>query len=389
MNPFTYHNLVRIHFGSGSIAKLSAEIPPGTCVLLVYGGGSIKANGVHAQVLAALAGRQIVEFGGIEPNPHYTTCRRAIELARTSGAQQIVAVGGGSVIDAAKFIAAGACLPEGEDPWSIFTGRAIEQALPLGTVVTLAATGSEANCLAVITHDERGEKRVFGHPRVFPQFSILDPDTTASLPLRQRINGVIDPWVHVLEQYLTFPQDAAVQDRCSEALLHVLRDEGPKALREPADPQARANVMWAASLALNGLNGSGVAHDWAAHLIGHELTTLYGLDHAQSLAITHPAVLKYCHKAKAEKLLQYGERIFGIASGSREERIAATIAAEEAFFEGLGAPTRLSAYGIGRSELPRIAAAVAPVIPAMGMRGLGEHQAITADQLEELLLPAL
>lgn len=387
MQNFTYQNPVRIHFGPGQIARLADEIPADASVLLVYGGGSIHRNGVYEQTLAALGSRRRVDFAGIEPNPHFTTCLRAIAEARAHGVTHILAAGGGSVIDAAKFIAAAACLPPGEDPWGIVNGRPVERALPLGVIVTLAASGSEYNCTSVITHDVLKEKRVFFSPAVFPSFSILDPDTMATLPLSQRINGVVDPWMHVMEQYLTFPTGAAVQDRLAEALLLTFLHEGPRSLRDPSDADARSNLMWAASLALNGLIGTGVPQDWSAHLIGHELTMLHGIDHAQSLAVVHPALLTYCRDRKRQKLLQLGERVFGIApsSGSKDERIAATIAAERAFFESLGAPTRLSAYKIDEQHIPAITASLGRTIAAMGMKGLGEHQEIGPEQAGEIL----
>ncbi|EIQ02062.1 Fe-dependent oxidoreductase, alcohol dehydrogenase [Opitutaceae bacterium TAV1] len=391
MQNFTFRNPVRIHFGSGMIARLADEIPADATVLLVYGGGSIRRNGVYDQIVAALGPLQCVDFAGIEPNPHYTTCLRAIDESRVHKVTHVVAAGGGSVIDAAKFIAAGACLTPGEDPWDFVNGRPVARALPLGAIVTLAASGSEYNCTSVITHDILKEKRVFFAPAVFPAFSILDPDTTASLPLRQRINGIVDPWMHVIEQYLTFPADAAVQDRISEALLLTLLHEGPRSLRDPSDAAARANLMWAASLALNGLAGAGVPQDWSTHLIGHELTMLHGLDHAQSLAVVHPALLAWSGGRKRQKLLQFGERVFGIGptTGTEDERAAATIAAERDFFESLGAPTRLSTYGVREEHIPAITASLARVISAMGLKGLGEHQDIGPGEAAAILRQAL
>ncbi len=293
MNNFTYHNPTRIHFGQGQIAKLSEEIPADAKVLITYGGGSIKKNGVLEQVHAALQGRNYQEFGGIEANPHFETLMQAVEIIQRDGIDYILAVGGGSVIDGSKFIAAAARY-EG-DPWEILTtyGSKVVEAVPLGTVLTLAATGSEMNNGAVITKAATQDKLFFFSPFVQPRFSILDPVTTYSLPARQIANGVVDAYVHTLEQYSTYPVNAKVQDRIAEGLLRTLIEEGPVALANPQNYDARANLMWAATIALNGTLSTGVPTDWATHMIGHELTALYGLDHAQTLAIVQTAVWKH------------------------------------------------------------------------------------------------
>ena len=294
MLNFTYYNPVQSVFGRGSIAELPKVMPACEKVLLTYGGGSIKRNGVYEQVHAALKGRRLLEFGGIEPNPRYETCMKAVELARAEGVDFLLAVGGGSTIDGTKFIAA-AVPYKAKDPWDMLTNwaRVPANPLPLGCVLTLPATGSEMNGGAVVSRESTNEKLFFHSPHVFPRFSILDPETTYSLPARQTANGVVDAFVHTTEQYLTYPADAPLQDRQAEAILLTLVEEGPKALADPQNYAVRANLMWCATQALNGLIGCGVPQDWTTHMIGHELTALYGIDHAQSLAIVLPGVLQH------------------------------------------------------------------------------------------------
>ncbi len=281
MQNFTFYNPTKILFGKGQIASITQEIPLNQRVLITYGGGSIKQNGVYAEVMAALAGYTVFEFAGIEPNPTYETLMEAVRVVKEQRIDFLLAVGGGSVIDGTKFIAV-AALFEGE-PWDILAQHApIVRALPFGTVLTLPATGSEMNSFAVVTRRASQDKLAFGHPLVFPRFSVLDPSTTLTLPPRQIGNGVVDAFTHIMEQYLTYPVNAPVQDRFAEGLLLTLIEEGPKALATPHNYEVRANVMWCATLALNGLIGAGVPSDWATHMIGHEITARYGLDHARS-----------------------------------------------------------------------------------------------------------
>ncbi len=385
MNNFTYHNPTRIHFGQGQIAKLSEEIPADAKVLITYGGGSIKKNGVLEQVHAALQGRNYQEFGGIEANPHFETLMQAVEIVQRDGIDYILAVGGGSVIDGSKFIAAAARY-EG-DPWEILTtyGSKIVDAVPLGTVLTLAATGSEMNNGAVITKAATQDKLFFFSPFVQPRFSILDPVTTYSLPARQIANGVVDAYVHTLEQYSTYPVNAKVQDRIAEGLLRTLIEEGPVALANPQDYDARANLMWAATMALNGTLSTGVPTDWATHMIGHELTALYGLDHAQTLAIVQTAVWKHKLASKQAKLAQYAERVFDVREGSEARKAQAAIEQTERFFAAMGNPPRLSAYGLGEEVIE----AVAAKLIAHGHVALGEHADITPEDAKAILRLAL
>ncbi len=380
MQNFEFHNPVKILFGKGQIAAIAREIPAGVKILLTYGGGSIKANGVYDQVKTALAGREVIEFGGIEPNPRYETLLRAVDLARREGAGFLLAVGGGSVLDGTKFIAA--AVPFQGEPWDILAkGARVASALPLGSVLTLPATGSEMNFYAVISRQETREKLAFGAPAVYPRFSVLDPETTFTLPERQIANGVVDAFAHVMEQYLTYPVNAPLQDRMAEAILLTLIEEGPKTLAAPRDYDARANIMWCATMALNGLIGCGVPSDWSTHMIGHELTALHGLDHARTLAIILPAVMRVKRGNKRAKLLQFAARVWGIEAGAEDERIDAAIERTRRFFESLGVPTRLSAYGIGDGTAEQVARR----LERRGMATLGERRDTDARQIREIV----
>jgi NADP-dependent alcohol dehydrogenase len=384
MLNFDFINPTRILFGAGQIAALAHLVPAGARVLMLYGGGSIHHNGVHAQVRGALAGHQVTEFGGIEPNPTYETLMRAVDVVRAARIDFLLAVGGGSVIDGTKFVAA-AARHEG-DPWDLIAKRQpIEAAIPFGTVLTLPATGSEMNAAAVVTRAATHEKRSFYSRQVFPRFSVLDPTVTYTLPARQIGNGVVDAFVHIVEQYLTYPVNAPVQDRFAEGLLHTLVEQGPLTLANPHDYDARANVMWCATLALNGLIGAGVPSDWATHMVGHELTALYNLDHAQTLAVVLPGMLRVRRAAKHAKLLQFAQRVWGLAEGSEDERIEAAIARTERFFEQMNVATRLSAYGLDRGAIDAVVAALG----AHGMCALGEHHDVTPETSRRALELAL
>ena len=383
MRNFTFYNPTRIHFGEGQISKLTRDVPAGSRVLVTHGGGSIFQNGVWQQVEQALAGHQLTRFGGIEANPQFDTLVKAAQLARTEQCDFIVAVGGGSVIDGSKFIAAAAC--HDGDPLELLSGKRITAALPMGCVLTLAATGSESNPHGVVTHVARQEKLPFSSALLYPRFAILDPRTTFSLPARQIGNGVVDAFVHTIEQYLTYPADAPLQDRYAEGLLLTLIEEGPKALTNPEDYAVRANLMWCATQALNGLLGCGVPQDWATHMIGHELTALYHLDHAQTLAVVLPALLAERREAKRVKLLQYAERVWQLRHGADDARIDAAIAATEAFFKRMGVPTRLSEHGLDAEVIPQVLAQ----LERHQMTALGENRDIDLDVSERILLRAL
>ncbi|MDR1652261.1 MAG: iron-containing alcohol dehydrogenase [Prevotellaceae bacterium] len=381
MYNFSYINPTKLIFGAGQIEKLKTELPADAKILIVYGGGSIKHNGVYQQIINALQGFEYLEFSGIEPNPHYETCMEAVEIIRREQINFLLAAGGGSVIDAAKFMAA-AALFKGDDPWQIVEqGLSIESALPLCTVLTLPATGSEMNGNSVITRDADRNKLGWGSLKVYPVFSILDPETTYTLPPKQIGNGVVDTFVHTTEQYLTFATDAKLQDGFAETILRTLIAEGPKALQTPRDYNVRANLMFASTMALNGLIGTGVPQDWATHGIGHELTARYGLDHGQTLAIVLPGALTVLREQKGEKIAQCGRNVFGINEQNIDTQIDKTISAIENFFEEMGISTHLSQYGITEEAADAVSARLAE-------RGwlLGEKQNITPQMVKTILL---
>lgn len=396
MLNFSFQNPTRIHFGEGQIKAISQEIPLDARVLLVYGGGSIKNNGVYQQVINALDEHTFFEFSGIEPNPSYDTLMQAQQIIKAERIDYLLAVGGGSVVDGAKFIAA-AALYEGEgegesegvkdsDPWDILAKQqAVTKALPMGAILTLPATGSESNGNSVVTRD--GNKLAFNSPLVRPLFAVLDPSVTLSLSDRQISNGVIDAFIHTIEQYLTYSVNGKVQDRFSEGLLQTLIEEGPKALRAETreDLEVRANIMWSATMALNGLIGAGVPQDWSTHMIGHELTGAFGIDHARTLSIVLPAVMKVQKEQKREKLLQYATRVWQITEGEDNARIDQAIELTEQFFTQMQVPTRLSDVNLQRKDVDL----VINRLQQHGMTSLGEHNDITLEVSREILLLAL
>lgn len=372
MHNFEYYNPTRIVFGEGSIPRLADLVPADARVLVLYGGGSAERNGTLAEVEAALGERRFQRFGGIEPNPTYETLMKAVEQIRREKLDFLLAVGGGSVVDGTKFVAAAVDYPG--DPWHILEtrGKQIATALPIGAVLTLPATGSEVNCAAVVTRKALQAKLGFGNPLLYPRFAVLDPVKTYTLPPRQIANGVVDAFVHVMEQYVTQPAKAAVQDRYAESLLLTLIETGPQALAHPTDYDVRANLMWADTQALHGAVGAGVPQDWATHMIGHEITALYGLDHAQTLAVVLPNLLDVRRDVKRAKLLQYADRVWGLRAGDEDARIDQAIAHTRAFFEALGVRTRLADYGVGAEAVERIVAQ----LEAHRMVKLGEDRAV-------------
>lgn len=379
IQPFSFSNPVTIHFGEHAIAKISQSIPQKARVLLVYGGGSIHKNGVYAQVKKALEGFQVFEYSGIGANPELESCLPALELIQKERIDFILAVGGGSVIDASKFLALATFADS--DPWEILSkAKYPTRALPFGTVLTLPATGTEMNDRSVISKAETQEKLAFRTPLVYPQFSVLDPTLTYSLPIRQVANGVVDTFVHTTEQYLTVVASTDIQDRFAEGILQVLVQYGPQALETPESYDVRANLMWASTWALNGWIGQGVVEDWATHSIGHELTALHGIDHARTLAIVLPGVLRFSLEAKKAKILQMGERVFGIQNGTENERVEASLQALESFFQRMGLPTRLSDYGLDATIIP-------PIVKRFEARKwkLGEQGRIDAKAIETIL----
>lgn len=380
MKNFVFHNPVKIIFGKGQIASLAGEIPKNAKILLTYGGGSIHRNGVYNQVREALKNHEVYEFGGIEPNPRYETLMKALPLIKEKGIDFLLAVGGGSVIDGTKFLAA-ASFYDGE-PWDLLTRRVpVKNAIPIGVVLTLPATGSEMNGGSVISRNETREKKAFGSPLLYPQFSILDPEVTFSLPERQTANGIVDAFVHTTEQYLTYPAQAPMQDRMAEAILLNLVYECPKVLTHPHDYNLRANMMWTATMALNGLIGVGVPQDWATHMIGHELTALHGLDHGLTLAIVLPGVLKVMLEEKMEKLVQYGQRVWNINGLSNKETALQAIEKTDSFFRSLGMKTCLSEHGIGEDTISEIVRRFTEPVKI----NLGERGSILPEKVGDIL----
>jgi NADP-dependent alcohol dehydrogenase len=385
LQNFTFHNPTKIVFGTETITQLDKLIPPEARVLILIGGNSARKNGTLDEVKTALGSRVVQEFAGIEANPTYETLIQAVEQVKTEKLDFLLAVGGGSVIDGTKFVAA-AALFEG-DPWDILlgAGNKIERALPLASVLTLPATGSEMNANSVVMRKETKAKLAFSNPLVFPLFSILDPSKTFTLPQQQITNGVVDSFVHTIEQYLTYPVNAMVQDRFAEGLLLSLIELGPKLIEDPENYENRANLMWIATQALNGLIGAGVPQDWATHMIGHELTAQYGIDHARTLAIVLPSLLNFQRTDKHAKLLQYAERVWQIHEGSDEQRIDEAIQCTVNFFESLGISTRMSDYDVGAEDINMLV----EQLETHGMKALGEHQNITPEVSRRILQGAL
>ncbi|TAA47898.1 iron-containing alcohol dehydrogenase [Corallincola spongiicola] len=379
---FSYVNPTQIQFGQGQIASISGLIPKQQKVLVIYGGGSIKSNGVYDQVGAALEGYDWLEFSGVEANPTAETLNKAVAIVKEQGVDYILAVGGGSVIDGSKYVAA-AALYDG-DGWDILEGKhQVTEAVPLAAILTLPATGSESNMGAVITKAATQTKLAFLAPAVQPKFAVMDPDVMKTLPERQLANGIVDAWVHTCEQYLTFPADAMVQDGYAEALLKNLRVLASQFADRDNDSW-RANLMWTANQALNGLIGAGVAQDWATHMIGHELTALYGVDHARSLAIVQPSLLRNQMADKKAKLEQMGRNVFGLDAG--DDLAERTVQAIEAFYHSLDVPTQLTEHGADK------AAAISSIVGNLeshGMTALGEHQKISLEQSREILEQAV
>ncbi|MGB0851081.1 MAG: iron-containing alcohol dehydrogenase [Bacteroidia bacterium] len=382
MLNFELQNPVKILFGKGEIAKLKTQLPKEANILLLYGGGSIKKNGIYDQVTDALQGFSYTEFGGIPANPEYEILMEALAIIKSKKIDFLLAVGGGSVIDGTKFLAS-AALYEGDEPWDILAkGKRTEVGMPFGTVLTLPATGTEMNSGSVISRRELGEKRGMGGPGLFPQFSILDPTVVASIPERQIANGITDAFTHVLEQYMTYPVGADLQDRFAESILNSLIATAPKVLENPSEYKTAANFMWCCTMALNGLIQKGVPTDWAIHAMGHELTALYGIDHARTLAIIAPRHYHYFFENKKEKLAQYGERVWSITEGTIEERAKKAIEKTEKFFQSLDIPTHLSDY---TDQYKNAAEKVSETLRERGWVALGEHNAVTPEAVKQIV----
>lgn len=382
MNNFQYYNPVRIVFGEGQITQLSKLVPTNARVLITYGGGSAQRTGTLDEVkdaLAASGNRTVFEFGGIEANPEFTTLLEAADMVNEHNIDFLLAVGGGSVLDGSKFVALVAAMTEDdgtvsrEQAWDALTSycKNIDSAIDLGAVLTIPATGSEMNSGGVINYSERQAKLPFGNPLAFPKFSILDPSKTLTLPERQVMNGVADAFVHVMEQYLTYPVNAKVQDAFAESLLKILIDEGRAVKQDPQNMETRKNIMWSATMALNGLIGTGVPQDWTTHMIGHELTSLHAIDHARTLTIVLPSVMRELKDSKKDKLLQYARNVWHITDTEQDDDavIEMAIVSTENFFRELGLPVSLA-------DVDLTASAIDPIIKqldAHNMVKLGEH----------------
>lgn len=382
MNNFEFKNPTKIIFGKDTIEKLKEEIPADAKVLLLYGGGSIKKNGIYDQVKTALEDVNVIEFGGIPANPEYATLMEALKVIKDKNITYLLAVGGGSVIDGTKFLSA-AAVYDGDTPWDILTKNIrTEKGMPFGTVLTLPATGSEMNSGAVITREETKEKLAMGGPGLFPEFSILDPQVITSIPERQLANGLTDAFTHVLEQYMTYPIGALLQDRFAESILQTLIEVAPKVLKDPTDYKAASNFMWSCTMALNGLIQKGVPTDWAVHAMGHELTAMFGIDHARTLAVIAPSHYKFNFEAKKEKLAQYGERVWNITEGSTDDKAYAAIEKTVDFFHQLGIDTKLSDY---TNDYEGTAEKISKRFTDRGWTGLGEHQDLSPDKVEKIV----
>ena len=382
MNNFKYRNPTKILFGKGQIENLSTEISENSKILMLYGGGSIMKNGIYEQVTKALSGYEVVEFGGIPANPEYSVLLDALKVIKEKNITYLLAVGGGSVIDGTKFLSA-AALYEGETPWDLLTNnKPVTKGMPFATVLTLPATGSEMNSGSVITRAETKEKLAFGGPGMFPQFSVLDPEVIKSIPQRQLANGIADAFTHVLEQYMTYPIGAKLQDRFAESIIQTLVEVAPAIMKDPSDYEAASNFMWSCTMALNGLIQQGVPGDWAVHSMGHELTAMYGIDHARTLAILAGNHYRYNFETKKEKLAQYAERVWNVTDGTLEEKAHAGINKTDEFFKSLGIDIKLSDYTQDYEETGSI---VAKRFTERGWDGLGEHKSLTPTDAQKII----
>ncbi len=379
MNNFEFQNPTKIVFGKGSIAKLSELMYKGEKIMMTYGGGSIKKNGIYDQVMKALKGFTVIEFGGIEPNPDYDTLMKAVEICRKESVGMLLAVGGGSVIDGTKLIAAAVDFKG--DPWNdiLVKGGVPDEVLPIATVLTMPATGSEMNCNAVISRRATKEKFAMGNDKYYPVFSILDPEVVYSIPKKQRANGLTDSFIHVFEQYLTDDINAKIQDRWAEGVFKTIVEIAPEVMADKPTYDACANYMWSATCALNFFICPGVNQDWSTHMIGHELTALCGLDHGVTLAIVLPGTMSVMREAKMKKLEMFCKNVWGV-DAKGDEAVKVAIQKSESFFNSLGIKTRLSDYGIGEDVVNEI-------VRRFRERGakLGEHGIVTPDKVEAIL----
>lgn len=382
MNNFNFYNPTQIVFGRDRLEELDSLIPSDAIVMITYGGNSAKKFGTIDKVMTSLGDRETIEFGGIEANPEYETLVSAVEIVKAKGVTFLLAVGGGSVMDGTKFIALASKLEPENYEGLLFNGFSPakqDEALPLGCVVTLPATGSEMNAGSVITY--KSQKYPVMSPLVFPKFSFLDSILTNTLPQEQVANGVADAFIHVMEQYLTFPEGAKIQDRFAEGILSTLIEDGPTTYSDYTDVQARENFIWSATMALNGIIGVGVAQDWSTHMIGHELTSMFGIAHGRTLAIIFPSMLRNRKEQKREKILQYAERVWGLKEGPEDERIELAIDKTEKFFNSIGIVTKLSSYEIEKDQLDTVVGNM----EKMGLTQLSERGDLGLSDVREIL----
>lgn len=384
MNNFELYNPVNYIFGKGQTEKLTTLVPKDAKILVAYGGGSIFKNGVYEQVKTALTGFDFIEFGGIEPNPRFETLMKAVQIIREQKITFILAVGGGSVIDGVKFISAAVNF-EGEEA-DILKKRILftdlSKVIPFGTVLTLPATGSEMNSGAVVTIGATQEKLTLGGSALFPKFSIVDPTVIVSLPKRQLQNGVVDAFTHVMEQYMTYKHDALLQDRLAESILQTLIEVGPSVVENPSDYKLASNFVWSATMALNGLIQKGVPSDWATHMIGHELTALYEIDHARTLAIIGPNLYRVLFETKKEKLAQYGQRVWNLTGDSTAAIAHQAIEKTVEFFHTMGMKTKLSENTENYKETADF---IVNRFKERGWLAMGEKQNITLEKVREIV----
>jgi len=384
INNYELYNPTRLIFGENIIEELNKYLPNDAKILMVYGQGSIKKNGIYQKVIRALENHNFVEYGGIEPNPTYKNLMNAVNIGRSENVDFILAVGGGSVIDGAKFISA--AIPFDDDPWKLVSEHIeIDKVIPLGTVLTLPATGSEMNKGAVISNKATGDKLAFISEKLFPVFSILDISVLKSLPKRQIANGIIDAFVHTTEQYITYPIGAKLQDRFAESILLTLIEDGPKLLNNIEDKDAGANIMFSATMALNGVIAAGVPTDWSIHMIGHELTALYNIDHARSLAVILPVIYSIKAEEKSQKLLQFADRVWQIKEGPDTERIIEAIDRTESFFQSLGVPVKLREYDI---DVDFTIKAIKEKFASRNMLQFGENGIVSIDDIDRIIKEA-
>ncbi len=374
---YTYFNPTAIEFGTGKIKSIVNYIDKKLKVLVVYGGGSIKKNGVYDQVKSALEGYTWLEFSGIEPNPAIETLNKAVKIIKDEKIDFILAVGGGSVIDGSKYLAA-AALYDG-DGWDFLEGKTVEKALPLGAILTLPATGSESNTTAVISRVSTNEKRYFGSALVYPKFAVLDPSVMSSLDDRQLANGLVDAFVHTCEQFLTYPTSSLLHDGYSLTILKGLKTLAVD-WKNRHEIQWQENLMLLANQALNGFIGSGVPQDWATHMIGHELTAFYGLDHARSLAVVQPQLIRVMMEEKKEKFELMGREVFGVLHNKE-----IVLEALEYMYQSIGVPTNLNDYDIDDKVVENITSA----LKKHGMTNIGENGTVTLEKVAQILNMAM